>query len=63
MKIPGMEFPLRPASKILRHKQGWIWFLFEAYPHGFTDASPLVTKIKASGAQALFPSLTRQMQN
>ncbi len=29
--------------------------LYEAYPHGFTDASPLVTKIKASGAQALFP--------
>jgi branched-chain amino acid transport system substrate-binding protein len=29
--------------------------LFEAYPHGFTDASSLVTKIKASKAQALFP--------
>lgn len=29
--------------------------LFEAYPHGFTDASSLVTKIKASGAKALFP--------
>jgi branched-chain amino acid transport system substrate-binding protein len=29
--------------------------LYEAYPHGFTDASSLVTKIKAAGAQALFP--------
>lgn len=29
--------------------------LYEAYPHGFTDASALVTKIKASGAKALFP--------
>lgn len=29
--------------------------LFEAYSAGFTDASPLVNKIKASGADVLFP--------
>lgn len=29
--------------------------LFEPYDKGFTDAGPLVNKIKASGAQALFP--------
>ncbi|MGE5553070.1 MAG: ABC transporter substrate-binding protein [Betaproteobacteria bacterium] len=29
--------------------------LYESYPHGFTDAGPLVTKIKASGAQIVFP--------
>ena len=29
--------------------------LYEAYPHGFTDASSLITKIRASGAQVLFP--------
>jgi len=29
--------------------------LYESYPHGFTDASSLVTKVKASKAQALFP--------
>jgi branched-chain amino acid transport system substrate-binding protein len=36
-------------------KAGLNLVMFEAYPRGFTDASPLVTKIKASGAQALFP--------
>lgn len=29
--------------------------LYEAYSAGFTDASPLVNKIKASGAEILFP--------
>lgn len=29
--------------------------LFEAYESSFTDASPLVTKIKSSGAKILFP--------
>ncbi|TAM74410.1 ABC transporter substrate-binding protein [bacterium] len=29
--------------------------LFEAYPHGLTDATPLVQKINASNAQVLFP--------
>lgn len=36
-------------------KAGLNLVLYEAYPHGFTDASSLVTKIKASKAQALFP--------
>lgn len=29
--------------------------LFESYEHSFSDATPLVTKIKASGARILFP--------
>jgi branched-chain amino acid transport system substrate-binding protein len=29
--------------------------LFEPYSAGFTDASPLINKVKASGANALFP--------
>lgn len=29
--------------------------MYESYPHGFTDAGPLVTKIKASGATIVFP--------
>ena len=29
--------------------------MYESYPHGFTDASPLVTKIKNSRATVLFP--------
>lgn len=41
--------------KDIAAKAGLDLVLYEAYPHGFTDASPLVTKIKASGAQALFP--------
>jgi branched-chain amino acid transport system substrate-binding protein len=41
--------------KDIAAKAGLNLVMFEAYPHGFTDASPLVTKIKASGAQALFP--------
>jgi branched-chain amino acid transport system substrate-binding protein len=36
-------------------KGGFNLVLYEAYPHGFTDASSLVTKVKASKAQALFP--------
>jgi branched-chain amino acid transport system substrate-binding protein len=34
---------------------GFNLVLYESYPHGFTDASSLVTKVKASKAQALFP--------
>jgi len=34
---------------------GYDVVLFESYNAGFTDASPLVTKIKASGAEILFP--------
>jgi branched-chain amino acid transport system substrate-binding protein len=41
--------------KDIAAKAGLNLVLFEAYPHGFTDASSLVTKIKASKAQALFP--------
>ena len=41
--------------KVIAAKAGLNLVMFEAYPRGFTDASPLVTKIKASGAQALFP--------
>jgi branched-chain amino acid transport system substrate-binding protein len=41
--------------KDIAAKAGLNIVLFEAYPRGFTDASPLVTKIKASGAGALFP--------
>ena len=41
--------------KDIAAKAGLNLVMFEAYSHGFTDASPLVTKIKASGAQALFP--------
>lgn len=41
--------------KDIAAKAGLNLVLFEAYPHGFTDASSLVTKIKASGAKALFP--------
>ncbi len=41
--------------KDIADKAGMEIVLYEAYPHGFTDASSLVTKIKASGAQALFP--------
>ncbi|MDE2573008.1 MAG: ABC transporter substrate-binding protein [bacterium] len=29
--------------------------LYDAYPHGLTDATPLVQKITASGAQVVFP--------
>lgn len=29
--------------------------MYESYPHGFTDAGPLVTKIKSSGATIVFP--------
>ncbi len=36
-------------------KGGFNLVLYESYPHGFTDASSLVTKVKASKAQALFP--------
>lgn len=41
--------------KEMAEKAGLNIVLYEAYPHGFTDASPLVTKIKKSGAKALFP--------
>ena len=41
--------------KDIAAKAGLNLVLYEAYPHGFTDASSLVTKIKASKAQALFP--------
>ncbi len=41
--------------KEIAAKAGLNIVMFEAYPRGFTDASPLVTKMKASGAQALFP--------
>jgi branched-chain amino acid transport system substrate-binding protein len=41
--------------KEIAAKAGLNLVLYEAYPHGFTDASPLVTKIKASKAQAMFP--------
>lgn len=34
---------------------GFETVMYEAYKHGFTDAAPLVTKIKASEAQILFP--------
>ncbi|MHC2995765.1 MAG: ABC transporter substrate-binding protein [Candidatus Atribacteria bacterium] len=34
---------------------GYDVVLFEAYKAGFTDAGPLVSKIKASGAEILFP--------
>ncbi|MGB9699799.1 MAG: ABC transporter substrate-binding protein [Thermodesulfobacteriota bacterium] len=34
---------------------GFETVMYEAYKHGFTDAAPLVTKIKASGAEILFP--------
>jgi branched-chain amino acid transport system substrate-binding protein len=41
--------------KDIAAKAGLNLVLYEAYPHGFTDASSLVTKIKASKARALFP--------
>jgi branched-chain amino acid transport system substrate-binding protein len=41
--------------KDITEKAGLHVVLYEAYPHGFTDASSLVTKIKRSGAKALFP--------
>jgi branched-chain amino acid transport system substrate-binding protein len=41
--------------KDITAKAGLNLVLFESYPHGFTDASSLVTKIKGSGAKALFP--------
>jgi branched-chain amino acid transport system substrate-binding protein len=41
--------------KDIAEKAGLHVVLYEAYPHGFTDASSLVTKIKRSGAKALFP--------
>ncbi len=34
---------------------GFETVMYEAYKHGFTDAAPLITKIKASGAEILFP--------
>jgi branched-chain amino acid transport system substrate-binding protein len=36
-------------------KEGYKIALFEAYDAKFTDASPLVTKIKASGVDVIFP--------
>jgi branched-chain amino acid transport system substrate-binding protein len=36
-------------------KEGYKIGLFEAYDARFTDASPLVTKIKASGVNVIFP--------
>jgi branched-chain amino acid transport system substrate-binding protein len=36
-------------------KEGYTIALFEAYDAKFTDASPLVTKIKASGVDVIFP--------
>jgi len=36
-------------------KEGYKIGLFEAYDAKFTDASPLVTKIKASGVDVIFP--------
>lgn len=36
-------------------KLGFDIVLYEAYSAGFTDAAPLVNKIKASGAEILFP--------
>ncbi|MDN5361640.1 MAG: branched-chain amino acid transport system substrate-binding protein [Moorella sp. (in: firmicutes)] len=41
--------------KDIAQKAGLNISLYESYPHGFTDASSLVTDIKKSGAQALFP--------
>jgi branched-chain amino acid transport system substrate-binding protein len=41
--------------KALAEKSGITVALFEAYPHGLTDAMPLVQKINAAKAQVLFP--------
>jgi branched-chain amino acid transport system substrate-binding protein len=46
------------TSRGLQEKSKELGFeivMYEAYKHGFTDAAPLVTKIKASGAEILFP--------
>lgn len=37
-------------------EMGYEIVLYEAYSAGFTDASPLVNKIKGSGAEILFPT-------
>ncbi|HBE76989.1 MAG TPA: hypothetical protein DDW65_04295 [Firmicutes bacterium] len=39
----------------LAQKAGLKVVLYQPYPHGFTDAGPLVTTIKSSGAEILFP--------
>lgn len=41
--------------KALAQKNGVDVALFEAYPHGLSDAMPLVQKINAAKAQVLFP--------
>lgn len=41
--------------KATAEKEGYPIGLFEAYDAKFTDASPLVTKIKASGVDVIFP--------
>jgi branched-chain amino acid transport system substrate-binding protein len=41
--------------KTTAEKEGYKIGLFEAYDAKFTDASPLVTKIKASGVEVIFP--------
>jgi branched-chain amino acid transport system substrate-binding protein len=41
--------------KSTAEKEGYKIGLFEAYDAKFTDASPLVTKIKASGVEVIFP--------
>lgn len=43
------------GTKELAESAGLEVVLYESYPHGFTDAGPLVTKIKASKAQLVFP--------
>lgn len=39
----------------LAEKHGFEVVIEESYPKNFTDAAPLVTKVKAAGAQVVFP--------
>lgn len=41
--------------KALAEKAGLEVVLYQSYPHGFSDAGPLVTSIKRSGAEVIFP--------